>query len=820
MRLWRLILAICFWIASAHCSIAVAPDVDDLWLKAVCEKGGGTTAAQYCRARMALAASDPHKFARWAMRLMECEAQAALYSTENSQTHWDAANQILEEFRTRRKDHPRQSWLEWQAARNGFLRAQDALARWLGAPNNSATRELALQSIRAVEAKLDHLDESLKRLLPLATDLPATTILVPSVQLQQLRLESKLLRCESMLVRARCYPAESPDRIAASTQIATTVQESLEWVPPTWPARNQLLVARATAKLDLGTRQEGLRELKEISESTSVDARPKTRALIVLINALLDDRYIDIAQRSLAKLRALGDTPEVALADMRVQLALLAQVPAAQHDSAAQTIASSAKEIGRRYGDYWRNRADALLVEALGNRGADTSNSLGTDIVMAEVRQLLAAGDETAAIEKLVSASDSAKATERYPAALEFAKLGFALRKRGGQLEQAATHLLSLTEQVSEQSQAAALHWLAVEALVEAVRQDSRNAQLSKLFTAALQSQVRVWPDSPEADRAQEWLEKWFVGQRRIDELIESIQQRLVATKENRTAQQCLYKLLDVIVGYRTASSAANDLRWLSEYHYRASRTVATTTQLVAVAAESLLAWPTAAGRSELQRSLRSLSSANLNETEQQIYLALQMLDAARAGSLDTVQDLVKTFSVDKLSSDFKTSWGRYILNAIDETPFSEHTRWSIVFANWPELQEDSQPIAEPHQQTLLLRIASLRGRTSASIETMNRMVDQSPRNGILRLELAHMLAEQGAAGQSEALRLAQQVATGADKSDELFLSARWLHVRLLLASGQSDKASEVAAHVLLTQQLSSEVWRKRFESVHKRAPK
>lgn len=71
-----------------------------------------------------------------------------------------------------------------------------------------------------------------------------------------------------------------------------------------------------------------------------------------------------------------------------------------------QALVAQAQQLGKRYGDAWRSCADALLVGSLETSSTDDGSSLTADLVLVEVRQLLAAGDHTAAIEKLVAFRD------------------------------------------------------------------------------------------------------------------------------------------------------------------------------------------------------------------------------------------------------------------------------------------------------------------------------------------------------------------------------------------------------------------------------
>lgn len=806
-----------FWGWSIGCIalIAVEPDTDDQWLKRLCEKGGGVTAADYCRARMALSASQPQALARWTMRLMECTAQAALHHARDAEQHWQAADQVVEQFRVQRAENSRLPWLEWQVARNRFLRAQDSLARWLAAPQQSATREQALQAVRIVEAKLDDLDNDLKRRLPLAADQPSgKSGEAPSEQLLQLRLDSQLLRCESLLVRARCYPAESPDRIAASTQVAATVQQALEWVPANWPSRHQLLVAWSNAKLDLGTRQVALSELKQISDDSQLDTLVRVRALVTLINALIDEQYVDAAQQYVNRLRALDNGPEAALAEIRLQTMVIDNLVGPSREEAIQAIVTGAKTIGQRHGDYWGKRADALLVESLGTQSVSGDLTLGTDIVMAEVRQLLAAQNHQAAIDKLVQATELAKAQKKLSAAIDFSKIAFALMRRNGQPGSGSRFMLSQTEEMHSEASAPSLHWLAIEVLVEEVRRHPADTEQSRSYIAALESQLALWPDAHEADSALEWLQQWHVGQQQIHKFIGSVHKRIDSARNPQNIRRSLVKLLEASI-LLPPDAALADAQWIGDFRSRAPQELAGAVQIFAVACEAFASWPTPTRGLELQKLNQWVESSKLDAIDDQLRRSVDLLNAARTGRFAAAQAPIQKNSPVILTRALQLAWARCMLEAIDELPPDERRRWSIVFENWPHL---NQPITnlsgQPIEQAVLLRIAGMREGSALVVEPLKKLVEQFPRDGSLLLELAHLLFELGPQGRSEALQISQTVASGADKSGILFLRARWLQIRLLMAEGNQDKAREIAGHVLLTQQMPSLIWQNRFESV------
>ncbi len=476
-QLFACLIVACWFACAIRPANAVPPDSTDESLRVMCQRGLAGSAAEYCRIHKELYIEQDGLRSRWAMRQMECQAQAALQTSGDSAEAWQAVAKIESEYRQKFSQDPRLPWLSWQLARTDLLRSQQALARWLSTPAATQHREQALLSVRAIQKQIDAVEADIKERLPLAvpksTPANSPNSQAPSRDLQELAIDCTLLRCEALLVRARCYALGTPDRLAALADVDRTAGEVLQRAQPDWSSQDELMVAQATAGLEVGRRNASLNVLlsilrgkipTDVNQATASPAPPNTsptasqtvsqtvsprtrlRAGEVIIEALCQANELAPTSTILQLMAAQYDGPEVNLSRMRVELVRLQAMPSNEREAALRSIVQQAEEMGKRYGNYWRNRSEALLVAYAASSSsrattapptndlAGNNNSTGNtkldpkrpedkpntppdrpqvpepktnvqqDLIAIEVRQLLAGGQITAAVTKLKTA--------------------------------------------------------------------------------------------------------------------------------------------------------------------------------------------------------------------------------------------------------------------------------------------------------------------------------------------------------------------------------------------------------------------------------
>ncbi len=538
VRLPVLMLGVCLTLIDLNSAWSVPPDVADHSLRVMCERGLAQSAAEYCRAQTNLFIENPTPRARWAMRHLECLSQIALRSTSpDTSSDWQAVEQTESDYRREFPDDPRLPWLAWQVARAELLRSQQALARWMATPASTAQRELALQSVRKLGVLLDALDKDLKQRMPLAQSRGPNNSQAPNRELHELQLDGELLRCESFLVRAKCYANDSPDHLAALAEVDRTVNDVMKLAATDWPSRDQLLVAQATAGLEVGKRKESLDLLIRTllgqadeghqDSSTGINVgQPselaRLRAGCALVEALCAEGKPDQAAEFAKVLTKITQGPEVDLAALRVAIARMKQQSGNQRAEALASVIAETKSLGERYGSYWRNRGEALLVTEASSTGttatsvakdssATTSSTNATptagmsELLTIEIRQLLAGGQTMAAIAKLRTASTTAQSSERAEEAVLYALEAARLMQKEKQWLEAADLLAPVAVQFPDAKEAAAAHALAAWCVAQSLKDSSPQA-VEKQYEELLVEQLTKWPDASETIKGEEYL--------------------------------------------------------------------------------------------------------------------------------------------------------------------------------------------------------------------------------------------------------------------------------------------------------------------------
>lgn len=842
-------LAMC---AAAPIARGVTPDYQDEALRKMCEEGLATAATRYCRAQVEHYSEQAPLRARWAMRQMECLCQAALLESAESDAAWQTVVEFEEEYRRQFPSDPRLPWLAWQLARGDLLRAQQGLAKWLSTPAATPQREAALQAVRHALQRLDDVQADVQKRLPLSEPRSATAkTQAPSSELLALSVDCTLLRCEALLVRSRAYPPGSSDRAAAAADVDRIAGEMLLRAPQDWPARDELLVARATAGLEAGKRDESLEMLLGIlnerpveaatnTDVVSTDAAPapvlpspraRLRAGSALVEALCGDGDVAAAEQALQTLTANFTGPEVELSRIRVMLARLDKLDAEQRTEQLKTIIAQAAELGKKYGGYWRNRADALLVGSSASKqaSADGDHHLD-DLVTVEVRQLLAGGQTAAAIAKLRTASQNAQASGKGEAALQFAMQAAALLQRDKDWLAAADTLIPAADANPNVEAAPAAYALAAWSLAQALqaqpqtaqlpKSQPRNAELALRYERALQVQLERWPEAPESLKAEEYLANWLARKRRFDDLASMWAERAASAQQPETKSRALKAWLDTLLGKvplpQVPAQQANVVSAVRDGKFAACQQTA----VVVALAAAMLTEPLTQAEAEGLTGLKLPTHAAEESLEDGALLAaVRALAAAHRGDATACRNALGLLAPEQLSKVVALAWGKAMVEAMDELTASQVPLWASV-AEQIAWSQEAEATSAPALQMVGLRLRMLRQPGSpdaqAALEEIRQLADKHARNPQLQLVYAAALAQSDAKRFDEAVRILKRVALGTSKNSESYLRSRWLEIRWRIARGESQAAAQIASLTLSSHEIEPPWWKARFESAAK----
>ncbi len=799
------------------------PDMEDLTVAAMCQAGLSNSAIEYVQARRRLVAEDPSQSARWTMRLMECHAGAALHERSQSAAHWEECEQVLREFVAQQPSNNRLPWLQWQRARCDLLHTQADVALYLAAPANTQPRELALQRVRKMLADLDELEDEVKRMQPLAAREGLNGgELAPAAELAKLSVDVGLMRCEALLLRARMYASGSPDRIASATDVDRQVTDILGRTELAWPSRAQLSVAQAAARLELGQSAGALRALEQLA-ATANQRLARIRAATVAIEYCATIAADQSSNGSASLSRGMGllellkrndAGPELALAEIQLSLAAAQRQQGQAREESLNALIAKSKNLGAAYGDYWRSRAESLLVGSVTSSGASGGSSVAFDLLIAEVRQLLAAGNASAAIEKLLRYRDNEVAAGRGASALKVASQAAALLQREQAYLPAADAVVAVCRQFVQEPGAAESHLQAIFCVSQALRGDATSKVLQASYEELLISHLELWPSTGSSDEVADWLASWLIARGRRHELAAAYLRRSLATTDVSIAEHSLLSWLGEVLSLRDAHLIVQQIEACTAARgARSLEHVATQAELVALVAKIASAWPTPTQQAEQLRSLARLETSPMTSTMRELVNVVRWLSVLRARQpMGSLSQTLLDWEPEQLPATIREGIAPPLIAAIDELPPAEHADWAkrLKLDNqWRDLLLKS---GNAPSRAASYRLLAWSGDLSAALVGLKKLAEQQGRGGgDLQLELANALAEGGVERCEESSQIATIIIANSPAGSELHWQARWRWMKNQLLLGNAIEAQRSARLLLATQPPDNEIWKKRF---------
>ena len=813
-------------------AVGAQDDADERTLQSMCRVGLASSADAYVNARRELVGDDRGSAAKWTMLLMECHAQAALYAEASDAEFWEQCGRAYTEFIAADADNPRLPWLQWQLARCELLHAQSDMASYLAAPVNSEPREQALTRIRQLLLELEQLADDLAQRQPLAArggtqgDMQA-----PAEQLAALAVDVGLLRCEALLLRLRLYPRGSADRIASATEVDQQASEILQRTEPNWPSRPQLQVAAATARLDLGQGAEAVSALEQLAINAN-HRQARLRAALTAIEFFAAQSRADASNPAasgervagisrgyvlLEYLQATESGPEIDLASLQLKLAEVPRSQGAEQQAAMQELVQAAQQLGLRYGDYWRSRADALMVGAIETSPGPETNTLSADLMLVEVRQLLAAGDMAAAIHKLLALRDHEALAGRGEQAMRSAMQAAALLDRQQDWIAATDVLVPISRQFAQLPAAAEAHRQAIYYLSQSLRTSAVEPTLAARYETLLKDQLSQWPESPVSDEVAQWLSLWMTEAGRHEELAAVWLQRASASVQSPNIERALLDWLGELYYLDSAAQVQQQLAALREaWPTSPAVSMPASAEAVLLIGELTGLTPT---DQQLQRGVQALTRLDVGSGEgawKQLLLAVRwLMSIGEQQSPQAISAELLQWQPDQLPTTVRHGLARVFVAAIDETPLSEHASWAKRVKLDEVWREQLLGSSHPRVQASGYRLLAWSVDASAGLDGLTKLSQQAGRSGgILQLELANALADSGPNRWPQSSDLAKVVVANSSAGSELNWQARWRLVKNQLLQGQVAEAQQMAKLWLATQPSEDGLWKTRFESV------
>lgn len=809
---------------------------EDLTLSSMYSHGMMESALGYIRARSALDENRTSK-AWWAMREMECHARWALQRASVAEKQWSECDTVVENYQREQlagqttQSDSRWPWIEWQIARCRLLRAQSHLASYLANPTNDTHRQRALELVREIRSRMEDLVKELKRRQALASRMAAgdSNTEASAEQLRNLDADAQLLVSEALMVRWQLYPVASEDRAAALAEVRTTAADFLKRSRADDPTRSSLQLAQAVAELESGDAA-ALLKLEQLAQTAD---QPQIRMLAAsnLARSLAREGQESRARIALDLLERTANeepslTPQLVLSRIEVTLARLEKSQGTKNEKEMSELVRQTQELGSQYGDYWRTRAEALLVGRLSSSSV-TDSQLAMDLLIAEVRQLVAQGDASSmrdAANKLLQGRDAQAAGNRGAAAISLATKAAALFNELKEWNLLIQAVQGTSVQFAKDTGAAEAHLLAVQAQIKQIKLAPEELKLRSAYIDLLRLQLKLWPESESSQKAKQWLKDWCLGTKQRGAYIESLQDAIEANTEANVTQDWLLECCEQILQLPSGDRWKIASRWIkqttgdapgnSKYEAWTQKAAASIAILSDVSTIGFIREGEDRERNDPARNDREKNWSEFSElaNPQEESPLLAYFNCVRdIGTIQNVGQLTTAANWNGLAESTRMILMIPLVDAINALePDQRVAVWKSLqlSANWIKFDG---ALPDPSTQAALQQIAIWMGDSAAN-ERLKAIAEKHPRDGTVKLMYSYHLASSGEA--ANAKKIAAQLAGLSASGSPTQLSAKWCLMRIQRDNGEAAEAAKSAKLLLATSPTLDALWKSRFEKI------
>ncbi len=800
---------------------------EDLTLSSMYSHGLMESALGYIRARSALDENRASK-AWWAMREMECHARWAMQRASVAEKQWSECDTVVENYqRDQLAGQPTQTdsrwpWIEWQLARCRLLRAQSHLASYLATPTNDMHRQRALELVREIRSRMEDLVKELKRRQALASRMAAgdSNTEASAEQLRNLDADAQLLVSEALMVRWQLYPVASEDRAAALAEVRTTAADFLKRSRADDPTRSSLQLAQAVAELESGDAA-ALIKLEQLAQTAD---QPQIRMLAAsnLARSLASEGQesrariaLDLLERTAKEEPSL--TPQLVLSRIEVTLARLEKSQGNKNEKEMSELVHQAQELGSQYGDYWRTRAEALLVGRLSSSSVNDSQ-LAMDLLIAEVRQLVAQGDANSmrdAASKLLQGRDAQAAGSRGAAAISLATKAAALFNELKEWDSLIQAVQGTAVQFAKDSGAAEAHLLAIQAQIEQIKLSPEEIKLRTAYIDLLRQHLKLWPDSESSQKAKQWLKDWCLGTKQRVAYIESLQDAIEANTGANITQDWLLECCEQTLLLPSGDRWKIASRWVKQSVGETATDNSKYAAWIQKAAASIaiLSDVSTIGfiREGNDREKNWSEFTRLANPSEESPLSAYFNCVRDIGTIQNVGQLTTAANWNGLTESTRLILMIPLVDAINALePDRRVAVWKSLqlSANWIKFDG---VLPDPSTQAAQLQIAIWMGDSAAN-EQLKAVAEKHPRDGTVKLMYCYHLASSG--DPANAKKVAAQLAGLSASGSPTQLSAKWCLMRLQRDSGEAAEAAKSAKLLLATSPTLDALWKSRFEKI------
>jgi hypothetical protein len=809
-------------------------------------------AIERCRQGLAQESAPSIGHWRWQVRWLEILAERdAAQATESTAVLAAAAQQqqvLLEKLPL----DLNRLWLEFHFEALRLKIADRIVAFYLAAPSRTFLRDDALKLIREILDRCDQLLTLLNRFSAPADSSRSGGTEASLRDLAALRNRLQLLKIDSYLLRSQGYPPASEDALAAGTDALALIDRLISQIDTAWSGHDSLQLARYRSQVAADQVAEALRGLTQWWPQIVDEAvRPKALALICQLH--LRRQEIDQAAAWLAR-REEDRSPDLALAALELAILQSQSSSGSQHESSLQQILTLKEEIARRFGNYWGQRAEALIVgsEFTGLAGRTTSDASSLELLRLDIRQQIAAANWPAALDKLASAEAIALRGNDPQQAFAFAKTAIGVHQKWGVATGRETSdwvVLALAKSriYASQPEAAAIHQAAViefqqrvsRALAETAAEPDELQRQLELLQKEVREHAVLWPESPAADAMKQRWQLLQLASGELSPLLDSDRSHGGPGNPLPALDAVSWMVLTQFFLESDAPSPSSpswsiDVLQLQQATRLSGEEWSAFEAAVRWLAADFDGWLVDGGISwplgqplPLNASVRGEAQPNLLAADEPLdlrtyaFLVQRLLRLAQHSRSADEAELVRL--VDRLLARHATmpqlSLGSYgllqlqlgnilRLRATQGWEESDKRTWQALV---PRLMQEfdmqlaaskagyhprlAQAIRDCRDLSMA-RYQSILPDSLSGQELLEQYRQREPRRGLWTLELARLLESRNDTQLSDAIGLYRQVANGTPVGQPLWLEARWSTIRCLERLGQVDEAKQLRALV------------------------
>ena len=747
-------------------------------------------------------------YAAWAK---QCSPRSRL-------AHWTQAESVLDDWLKNNADNPLEPIISRQLAQVVLQRGEFIRQISAGAVDPEPTRVKALPYLRQAtsiaQTTLKKIDDALVR--PNDSRLPSGTMINIRTALQK-------DLSQAWMEQARCYAAESPDRIHALQQAKQIISPlAAKNDPIDWESR----VAWLECLRLLGGKKNALvfqqQASIDLTENPPVDVQGQIR--LELARQLCDNsdylKALDTLNQPLNYSPELE--AEVDFCELQVMLKAAASNKVATAANWNQRAENQLELIENLHDPYWLQRARALF----GRQMTINPSQHGYPLLVRAAEGLYQAGQlpdaarvyEEAA-KKADELKDSSKAFELYRAA---ALIDYEIKN----YREASDKLRRLTVTYPTESGAAAAHLMAAYNLALALKGSPPDA--FDEYQQLLEEHLKRWPTHTSSNRARLWLGRMLAAAKNWS----AASQILFKVAPNSSFYPEAMRIASVCCLRECAAMARKNESQLTERADALSQMMSVACMRL-IHAESTLAGATIADTATLQMhytatpyhgSLELIEQglSQITNSDRKNYIRLQALQIEALvglGKYEEALTVLKSFEggtaniVQLILNLQQIQNRRKKKNNLNK---SSVALAKVELACFQKLGDFS---ALPDRKQLALIRAQIfirLGDTTEALMLLRKLAAEYSGDGKIQLKYADLLIEQSdILSRREALKKYREITRRARPESEQWFSAKYGEARSRLLLGNAQKAAQtIRTAQVLYPDLGGELWRKRFEAL------